>query len=100
RAGGCGIREALLGCLQRVFGKPVVDALAKDVDGSAGRERADCVADMEEYFSRQTVPAPLAAYGHDLRRREEEAEMKLLTPKGLLPEPRVAARSRSRWRRP
>jgi uncharacterized phage-associated protein len=35
------------------------------------------VEDIEEYFSRQTVPAPLAAYSHDLRRREEEAEMKL-----------------------
>jgi uncharacterized phage-associated protein len=35
------------------------------------------IEDIEEYFSRQTVPAPLAAYSHDLRRREEEAEMKL-----------------------
>jgi uncharacterized phage-associated protein len=35
------------------------------------------VEDIEEYFSRQTVPAPLAAYRHDLRRREMEAEMKL-----------------------
>ena len=35
------------------------------------------VEDIEDYFSRQTVPAPLAAYCHDLRRREEEAEMKL-----------------------
>jgi uncharacterized phage-associated protein len=35
------------------------------------------VADIEEYFSRQPVPAPLAAYCHDLRKREEEAEMKL-----------------------
>jgi len=33
--------------------------------------------DIEQYFSRQTVPAPLAAYGHDLRKREEEAERKL-----------------------
>jgi uncharacterized phage-associated protein len=36
------------------------------------------VEDLAEYFGRQTVPAPLAAYRHDLRRREEEAEMKLL----------------------
>jgi uncharacterized phage-associated protein len=35
------------------------------------------VEDIEEYFSRQTVPAPLAAYSHHLRKREEEAEMKL-----------------------
>ena len=35
------------------------------------------VADIEEHFSRQTVPAPLAAYCHDLRRREQEADMKL-----------------------
>ncbi len=35
------------------------------------------VEEIEEYFSRQTVPAPLAAYRHDLRKREEQAEMKL-----------------------
>ena len=35
------------------------------------------VEDIEEYFSRQTVPASLAAYRHELRKREEEAEMKL-----------------------
>jgi uncharacterized phage-associated protein len=35
------------------------------------------VEELEEYFGRQTVPAPLAAYCHDLRRREEEAETKL-----------------------
>jgi hypothetical protein len=35
------------------------------------------VADIEEFFSRQTVPAPLAAYSHDLRKREEQAERKL-----------------------
>ena len=35
------------------------------------------IQDIEEYFGRQTVPAPLAAYYHDLRRREAEAEMKL-----------------------
>jgi len=35
------------------------------------------VEDIEEHFSRQTVPAPLAAYCHDLRKREEEAERKL-----------------------
>jgi uncharacterized phage-associated protein len=32
---------------------------------------------IEDYFSGQPVPAPLAAYLHDLRKREEEAEMKL-----------------------
>jgi uncharacterized phage-associated protein len=35
------------------------------------------VEDIEEYFSRQTVPASLAAYCHDLRRREAAAEKKL-----------------------
>jgi uncharacterized phage-associated protein len=35
------------------------------------------VEDIEAFFSRQTVPAPLAAYHHDLRKREEEAERKL-----------------------
>jgi uncharacterized phage-associated protein len=33
---------------------------------------------LEEYFSKQPVPGPLAAYFHDLRKREEEAEKKLL----------------------
>ncbi len=35
------------------------------------------VIDLEDYFARQTMPAPLAAYGHELRKREEEAERKL-----------------------
>jgi len=35
------------------------------------------VEDIEVFFSQQTVPAPLAAYCHDLRKREEEAEKKL-----------------------
>ena len=32
---------------------------------------------LDEYFGKQEVPAPLAEYGHDLRKREEEAEIKL-----------------------
>jgi uncharacterized phage-associated protein len=35
------------------------------------------IEDMEQYFNRQTVPAPLAAHCHELRKREEEAERKL-----------------------
>ncbi len=35
------------------------------------------VIDLEDFFARQAVPAPLAAYGHALRKREEEAERKL-----------------------
>jgi hypothetical protein len=35
------------------------------------------IEDIEQYFSRQTVPAPLAAYCHELRKREEEAERKV-----------------------
>jgi uncharacterized phage-associated protein len=35
------------------------------------------VIDLEDFFATQTMPAPLAAYGHVLRKREEEAERKL-----------------------
>lgn len=30
------------------------------------------VLDLEDFFGKQTTPAPLAAYGHELRKREEE----------------------------
>lgn len=36
------------------------------------------VDDLEDYFGKQTMPAPLAAYYHDLRKREEEATRRLL----------------------
>jgi uncharacterized phage-associated protein len=36
------------------------------------------VDDLEDYFGRQAIPAPLAAYGHELRRREEAAARQLL----------------------
>jgi uncharacterized phage-associated protein len=32
---------------------------------------------LDEYFGKQEVPAPLAEYCHDLRKREEEAEIEL-----------------------
>jgi uncharacterized phage-associated protein len=35
------------------------------------------VDDIEEYFGRQGVPAPLAAYCHELRKREDEAKRQL-----------------------
>lgn len=35
------------------------------------------VEDIDAYFQRQTVPGSLAEYSHDLRRREEAAEMTL-----------------------
>ncbi len=35
------------------------------------------VEDMEEYFGKQAIPAPLADYCHELRRREEEAAEQL-----------------------
>ena len=35
------------------------------------------IDDLEEFFGKQSVPAPLAAYAHELRRREEEAKQKL-----------------------
>jgi len=35
------------------------------------------VDDLEDFFGRETVPAPLAAYRHELRRREAEAKRAL-----------------------
>ena len=35
------------------------------------------VIDLEDFFGKQTIPAPLAAYGHELRKREEAAEREL-----------------------
>jgi uncharacterized phage-associated protein len=35
------------------------------------------VEDLEEFFARQTMPAPLAAYAHRLRKMEEEARQAL-----------------------
>ena len=35
------------------------------------------VIDLEDFFSGQTTPAPLAAYGHELRKRREKAELEL-----------------------
>jgi uncharacterized phage-associated protein len=32
---------------------------------------------LEDFFGNQTMPAPLAAYGHERRKREEEAEREL-----------------------
>jgi uncharacterized phage-associated protein len=36
------------------------------------------IEDLEEFFGTQAMPAPLAAYAHDLRKREEETTRKLL----------------------
>ena len=50
--------------------------------GGAGHQDATgndaiSVIDLEDFFAKQTMPAPLAAYGHELRKREEEAERQL-----------------------
>jgi uncharacterized phage-associated protein len=46
-------------------------------DDAAGNDPIR-VEDLEEYFGKQAMPAPLAAYAHELRKREEEAIRKLL----------------------
>ena len=48
----------------------------RPVDGTGND--AIQIEDLEEFFGRQAMPAPLAAYAHDLRKREEEATRKLL----------------------
>ncbi len=35
------------------------------------------VIDLEDFFSKQTMPAPLAAFSHELRKRTEQAEREL-----------------------
>jgi len=42
-----------------------------------GGNNAISVIDLEDYFGGQTMPAPLAAYGHELRKRRGEAERRL-----------------------
>ena len=41
------------------------------------------VADLEEFFSRQTMSARIAAYDHECRKREEEARVHLATRPGI-----------------
>ena len=36
------------------------------------------VEDLEDYFAKQAMPAPLAAYSHEFRNKEDEAARKLL----------------------
>lgn len=50
----------------------------RPTDGTASGNDPIRVDDLEEYFGKQAVPAPLAAFRYDLRKREEEAERKLL----------------------
>ncbi len=42
-----------------------------------GGNNAISVLDLEAYFGGQTMPAPLAAFAHELRKRGEEAERRL-----------------------
>lgn len=42
-----------------------------------GENHAISVIDLEDYFGGQTIPAPLAVYSHELRKRGEEAERRL-----------------------
>jgi uncharacterized phage-associated protein len=46
-------------------------------DGTGSGSDPIEVDDLEDYFGKQAVPAPLAAYHYGLRMREEEAEKKL-----------------------
>jgi uncharacterized phage-associated protein len=46
----------------------------RPTDGTGSDNDPIEVDDLEEYFGKQAVPAPLAAYHYELRKREEEAE--------------------------
>jgi uncharacterized phage-associated protein len=50
----------------------------RPTDGTGSGNDPIQVEDVEEYFGKQAVPAPLAAYHYELRKREEEAERKLV----------------------
>lgn len=52
------------------------------------------VLDLEDFFARQTMPAPLAAYAHQRRKREEEAE-RLLAELPPLDSDRLMAAAKS-----
>ncbi len=49
----------------------------RPTDGTGSGNDPIKVDDLEEYFGKQAVPASLAAYHYELRKREEEAEKKL-----------------------
>jgi uncharacterized phage-associated protein len=49
----------------------------RPTDGTGTGDEPIPVDELEDYFGSQTVPAPLAAYQHELRKREEEAARKL-----------------------
>jgi uncharacterized phage-associated protein len=63
-------------------------------DGAGSGNNPIKVDDLEDYFGRQAVPAPLAAYRYQLRKREEEAEKKLAEFPRLEPS-RLRAASKS-----
>jgi uncharacterized phage-associated protein len=46
-------------------------------DGTGSGNDPIKVDDLEDYFGRQEMPAPLAAYSYELRKKEEEAEREL-----------------------
>jgi uncharacterized phage-associated protein len=50
--------------------------------GDGGGDGPISIDDLEDYFGRQAVPAPLAAYYHNRRKKEQEAERSLA---GLAP---------------
>jgi uncharacterized phage-associated protein len=49
----------------------------RPTDGTGTGNDPIKVDDLEDYFGKQSVPAPLAAFHYELRKREEEAEKKL-----------------------
>jgi uncharacterized phage-associated protein len=53
---------------RKAWGDRPIDASGKDPIS---------LDDLEEFFSKQALPASLAAYSHELRKRGEEAERKL-----------------------
>jgi uncharacterized phage-associated protein len=70
---------------------PWVRAWNRPSEGTASGNNPIKVEDLEDYFGRQAVPAPLAAYHFELRKREEEAGRKLADLPPLDPRSLTAA---------
>jgi uncharacterized phage-associated protein len=51
----------------------------RTTDGTEKEYHPIQVQDLEDYFGNQAIPAPLAAYRHELQKREEEARTRLAT---------------------
>jgi uncharacterized phage-associated protein len=63
----------------------------RPTNGSEAGNAPIDVDDLEDYFGKQAVPAPLAAYHYELRKREAEAAKKLANLPPLAPRSLTAA---------